>query len=369
MIFSTPFPPEEGIGNYVTGLAKELVKGGHEVVGVTRGSPFQISEGNFEGLRVIEAPFIKVYPIHIQIHSLSIQKIVRKLENSVDIFHVHSPLCPVPKSSRPIVSTFHTMMMNEIRHLDSWGLREIEARAQTILFARKLEQRLLDASRIVSVVSEEVKQSLSSYQVDLSKVRVVHNGVDCSRFTPGGADRIPGLLLFVGRIDLRKGVFDLLEAFSRIESKELTLQIVGKGPLFGMVERRIREMKLGDRVLLRGHIPMDDLIELYQTAELFILPSRYEGLPTVLLEAMACGAACVSADVGGVSELIRDGVDGALVPRASPDALAECIWQLHENPGKREELGSNARLRVVSSFSWPITASKHLTMYDMATSD
>jgi len=367
MIFSAPFPPEEGIGNYVNGLSKELLLRGHEIVGITRGGLFKFDEIAQGDLRIIRAPFLPAYPIHVQIHSLAVQKIVKRLEPTVELFHVHSPLSPVPDTKRPIVATFHTMMMQEIKHLDIGGYRNLLARSQTMTFSRRLEKQLLRRSSEVAVVSNEVRESLREYEItDFQNVSVVFNGVDCEKFSQSKLERVPGRLLYTGRLDARKGIFDLIEAIRYIEQNDLELLIVGKGPLLQPIIKRIESWDLKNKIRILGHLSINALIDLYQNTELFILPSRYEGLPTVLLEAMSCGTPCIATSVGGVPDLIENDVDGVLVPPGNPAALGSAIENLHANPKKREALGRKAREKIVGGFSWSSIASRYESIYRKA---
>jgi len=362
-IFSTAYPPEEGIGNYVQGLAKQLLLRGHELVGITRGPTIGREETCSEGFRVIKAPFVAAYPFHVQLHSLAVRRAIATLGGPIDLFHIHSPLPPVPPRGIPVVSTFHTMMLEELRHLDTGGLRPLLARAQTLSSSRRIEMNLIRRSTCVTAVSEEVRGSLAEYNVNPRNVEVVYNGVDTKVFCPSSDDRIEGRILFVGRLDLRKGLYDLLEALKLAEIRDLELLIVGKGPLEVSLSRHIQALSLSGQVRLVGHVPRPVLVRLYQTSEMFVLPSRYEGLPTVLLEAMSCGAPCISAAVGGVPEIVTNQVDGVMVPPASPTSLASAIRMLHEDPGLRADLGNEARRKIVSRFDWSQIASKFERIY------
>lgn len=363
LIFSAKFPPEEGIGNYVNGLASHLQLRGHEVVGITRGSAFGTDVIHADGFQILKVPFIPAYPFHVQLHSLAVKKAIASLSGGVDVFHVHSPLSPVPPETAPIVSTFHTMTLQDLRYIESGGLRALLNTAEALTVSSRIETKLIQRSTRMTAVSAEVRDSLARYGVQPQGVEVVYNGVDSEVFSPGSGSSSPGQILYVGRFDLRKGLFDLLSAVKFLHFAGMRLVMVGKGPLESVLKARIRALGLEDRVELRGYVPRKDLVHLYQASEVFVLPSRYEGLPTVLLEAMACGTACVSTTVGGVPELVKQSVNGILVPPADPEALAAAIQGLHEDSRTRSEIGREARRRIVSRFSWQSIAANFERIY------
>jgi len=155
----------------------------------------------------------------------------------------------------------------------------------------------------------------------------------------------------VGRLSREKGFDLLIQAFARIAPwfPDWSLQILGEGPQRGELEDLADSLGVRDNVQLAGWVerPEPALLE----AGVFVLPSRYEGFPNALLEAMACGLPCVaSACESGPAEIIRDGVDGLLVPPENVDAMAEALKQLLSDDAKRARLGQRA-VEVTSRFS------------------
>ena len=369
MIFSTPYPPEEGIGAYVRGLSTELMHRGHEVTCITRGNSLDPSIINVGNMPVVKTPFIPAYPFHVHLQSLALTRTVRNIEHSIDILHIHSPLSPIRRTVCPVISTFHTMMLQEVRHLDVTGLRSTLAKLQTQFVSTRLEKSLINASARITAVSNEVRESMKDYGADIERITVVHNGVDINRYSISNRDRVKGNLVFVGRLDLRKGIFDLIKAATYVDDPDMRLKIVGKGPLEPLVRKRIKALNLQKNVELLGHVSEDRLIELYQTSEAFILPSLYEGLPTVLLEAMACGAPCISTSVGGVPEVLHDHVDGLLIPPGNPMAMADAIRKIQNDRSLQKKLGQNARKLITSEFSWTRMADRFISLYEMMLCD
>lgn len=166
------------------------------------------------------------------------------------------------------------------------------------------------------------------------------------------ASEVPGRLLFLGRADRRKGVFDLLSALrlARQQQPRLHLRIGGDGDL-DAVRTAIEREGLQQAVTLLGWVRGADKERELAEAEVFVLPSHDEGLPMALLECMARGKAIVSTPVGGIPQALRDGQDGLLVPPGQPEALAQALRSLHGDALIRRRLGDSARERVREHFA------------------
>jgi glycosyltransferase involved in cell wall biosynthesis len=160
-----------------------------------------------------------------------------------------------------------------------------------------------------------------------ARVRVVDNVVDTDAFHPAPerhADRPAERLLTVGTLTEKKGHSFLLEAMARLRGeRELTLDIVGDGELRGALADRARRLGLADAVRFHGEQPKDEVAELMRAADLFVLPSLFENLPCVLIEAMASGLPAVATTVGDVPELVQDA--RALAPPRDVEGLARAI--------------------------------------------
>lgn len=152
------------------------------------------------------------------------------------------------------------------------------------------------------------------------------------------------VLIAVGRLAVEKGHDILIRAFARVagDRPDWLLLILGEGPERNQLVTLSRELGVADRVLLPGFSGTPPV--LLQRAQLFVLPSRYEGFPNALLEAMACGLPCVSSDCpNGPAELIDHLKSGLLVPPENVEALAAALAQLMDDPSLRQRLGRAAR--------------------------
>ena len=216
----------------------------------------------------------------------------------------------------------------------------------------------LRAARFAVTVSDYNREHLSRLAGGGRLVRI-YNGLDLERFAPNGAaPEEPPLVLAVGRLIEKKGFADLVEACARLrdEGRRFRCRIVGKGELRGALRRRIAELGLEDVVELAGPLPREALLELYPRASVLVAPSvvgadgNRDGLPTVLIEAMALGVPVVSTDVTGIPELVEDGRTGLLVAQHDPAALAAAIGRLLADSAGAAALAAAGRERVQRRF-------------------
>jgi GalNAc-alpha-(1->4)-GalNAc-alpha-(1->3)-diNAcBac-PP-undecaprenol alpha-1,4-N-acetyl-D-galactosaminyltransferase len=178
-------------------------------------------------------------------------------------------------------------------------------------------------------------------ELRLRRVHVIPNPVSSIRRERRSAQR--STVIAVGRLTAEKGHADLVAAFSRIAdgNPSWDLVIVGEGPLRMTLGTQIERAGLAHRVALPGSV--DDVADRLAAADLFVLPSSFEGFPNALLEAMSAGLACISYDcASGPRELLRGGADGVLVPVGDVTQLAEAMDALMRDPSRRARLGEAA---------------------------
>jgi glycosyltransferase involved in cell wall biosynthesis len=186
------------------------------------------------------------------------------------------------------------------------------------------------------------------------KIHVTPLGVDAELFKP--RPRIGGIRPFevicVGRLVPAKGQQVLLAAIAKLTSqgREVRLRLVGEGPDRRSLHQAARQYGIERRVVFEGAVDQDRIQDLYGTADIFALASFAEGIPVVLMEAMSMELPCVSTWVNGIPELIRDSIEGLLVPPADVDALASAIARLMDDENLRGRLGAAGRRRVIDKF-------------------
>ena len=193
------------------------------------------------------------------------------------------------------------------------------------------------------------------------KVRLIHHGVDLCGFQPVArtldAAESP-LILSVGRLVEKKGFGTLLQACAQLKQAgyRFRCQIFGDGPLREALNSQITALDIADMVELAGECSQDQLIPLYQRADIFVLAPLVtddgdrDGVPNVLVEAMACAVPVVSTAVAGIPELISHAVNGLLAPGNDVATLTTLIAQLLDDPAQRLALGAAGRSTVIEHF-------------------
>jgi glycosyltransferase involved in cell wall biosynthesis len=215
----------------------------------------------------------------------------------------------------------------------------------------------LRGARAVIAVSDALAGKARALGVDAERVHLLYNGVDGARFQPGdraAARRtleLPGddpLLLYVGNLKPAKGCVDLLEAFPAVlrHHPRARLAFVGSGAADTTLARRAQQLGIAERVLLAGARPHGQLALWMQAADLLSLPSHNEGVPNVVLEAMACGLPVVATRVGGIPEVLP-GQAGILVPPHEREALGSALSDALQRSWSREAI-----LEHASRFRW-----------------
>ena len=202
---------------------------------------------------------------------------------------------------------------------------------------------------MVAVSAEERWNGLAVLGPRAARIRVIPNGVDMERFRPDGplAERAAGpLVVSVGRLCHARGPDLAVAALAKMRTPAARLRLVGDGEDRAALEMQVRALGLTGRVELTGF--RQDPAPDFRGADVVIVPSRYDGMALVLLEAMACGAAVVATQVPGSSALAGAGV---LVPPEDPAALARAVDALLADPDRRRQLGRAARQRAVERYS------------------
>jgi glycosyltransferase involved in cell wall biosynthesis len=214
----------------------------------------------------------------------------------------------------------------------------------------------------VSAVSQELARKVVAL-VPSARVRVIHNGVDTALFSPGPRDAAlaeslglgsAATLAFFGEARLKKGLPVLLKAYALVSSqvRDVTLLLVGgvRKDDAALLEVFARQHPSA-RVVTVAHLPQAELPRYYRLATVVVQPSLRDGLPNALLEAMSSGRPVVASGVGGIPDVVRDGVDGVLVAPRDADTLASAILGVLADPAAASALGGRARARVVEAFS------------------
>ena len=221
-----------------------------------------------------------------------------------------------------------------------------------------LHRKLTEAAAVVTVSDFNLAYLRDTYGPAAAGVRRVYNGLDLDRFPYRDPRARPPRVVAVGRLVEKKGFDVLVEAAALLAGRgtSFAVDIIGGGELEEALARQVQERRLADRVRLLGPRPQAEMIRLVADAAAFAAPcvvgrdGNRDGLPTTLLEAMALGTPCVSTDVTGIPEVLRDGETGLVVPQGDPQALAAALARLLGSPELRVSLAQRARRRIEQDF-------------------
>jgi colanic acid/amylovoran biosynthesis glycosyltransferase len=224
--------------------------------------------------------------------------------------------------------------------------------------AAELRRKLADADSVVTVSRYNLRHLQETFGVDAARVRLVYNGLDLDEFGYREPLDRPPVIAAVGRLVEKKGFSDLLRAVAllREQGREVRLDLVGTGLLDQVLADQVRGLGLEDAVTMHGALPQSEVRRIVQGAAVFAAPcvvaedGNRDGLPTVVLEAMALGTPCVATPVTGIPEVVADGVTGLLVPERDPHALADALARVLDSPALSVALAMAARTRVEADF-------------------
>jgi phosphatidylinositol alpha-mannosyltransferase len=277
---------------------------------------------------------------------------------SFDIIHLHEPLAP----TLPLIVLLHSKSINigTFHSARTTGFAYLSARPVLGHFHGKLDARIAVSPAAVELIQQHFPAHYD----------VVPNGIDIEQFGPHVEpihryrDGRPNIL-FVGRFnESRKGFKYLLRAMAlvRQEFPDCRLLVVGPGDP-RRYEREIDRLEL-DNVVFVGPVSKQGLASYYATCDIFCAPSTgRESFGIVLLEAMASKKAVVATNIRGYSAVVRHGVDGLLVERKNPEALALALVHLLADDSLRSRFGESGRHRA-EEFSWPVVAQRILDIYE-----
>lgn len=268
-----------------------------------------------------------------------------------DVVHVHEPVVPMVSLAAatariaPTVGTYH-----------AWSDSDRLYRA-----ARPLARRVATGlARRIAVSDAAAEYHAGALGLEVRDFRVIPNGVEVDRFAAGrpwDSMRSTPSMLFVGRLEPRKGLADLVSAFVRVKEHhpDVRLFVVGEGP-----EREAAQaglpVRLRSDVVFLGRVEHDELPRLYRSTDIYVSPALGgESFGIVLAEAMAAGTTVVASDIPGYRSVVTDGVNGVLVPPGDPVILAMQLSALLDSPSRRSALARQGR-QDVARLDWSVVA-------------
>ena len=228
--------------------------------------------------------------------------------------------------------------------------------------------------RYLAVSTQVARQLLDEFHIPTHKVEIVRNGINVPLYAQPRNERLRAdltgdvhrpMVLTVARLERQKGLPYLLDAVPHVP--DAIFVIAGDGPDRDALEAQAAANGVLDRVRFVGR--RDDVPALLASADLFVLPSLYEGLPLSIMEAMAAGTPVVATDIGGNNELVTSGKTGLLVPPANPVALAEAVRALLAEPARAQIFATAAQVQARRDLSFDLAARRVSSVYDELLAD
>jgi glycosyltransferase involved in cell wall biosynthesis len=282
------------------------------------------------------------------------------MQSDYDIIHAHSHLffttnvCAMVRrlKSTPLIITNHGLFSQTA---PIW--------MQQLFIPTIAKWTFKSADKIICYTVQE-KDELIRLGIEKEKIAVIHNGINTDIFFPKSDKDTHNKILWIGRYIPGKGVQYLIDAFAILVQRhpDAHLIMIGDGPQKELVHQKIRELGLSTHITQKSFIPNEDLPALYQSSDVFVLPSLSEGVPRTILESMACGIPVVCTDLPQLVNLVEGA--GLLVPPCDPEAIASAIIKIIENPDYASELGKTGTERIDKYYSWNDTVEKTLSLYD-----
>ncbi len=371
----------DSYGPFVFEEAKFLARKGVEVHVITQHNQGAAYEEIIEGVYVHRFKWLEPKEFKALIYFTGIVDNIRLLtylislffnlimitrRYDLELFHAHHTIPTglvaiiVGKILRlPVVITAH--LMDITTHGTDVGPLENIVDFESNFIFKHLIMFSLNSSRKIIAVSQDLANKIE--QMGITKnITVLRNAVDISRFKPSKniimrhnhkIDDNDILILFIGHLETFKGIFELLDAFHEINlrHKNVKLMIIGEGHEEQKVRNTVSNYNLKDFVILKGKISPETIQNYYQMADVFTLPSYTEGLPLVVIEAMACGLPVVVSTAGGIPELIDEGKNGFLVSPKDKDELTKKLEFLVIDKDLREKFSIKALETVDDEFN------------------
>jgi glycosyltransferase involved in cell wall biosynthesis len=285
--------------------------------------------------------------------------------HGLDLFHLHGGpggVFLVLRPSVPVLYTIHHTWAQQRALLPGGGWRRmmehVEGRSCRL------------ASRITADSQSTKEWLLRTHGIEPEKIEVVPCGVDVDALGCRDQARLPNSLLFVGRLEERKGVPFLLDSIALVvrQVPEVHLYVIGQGSLRRALDRQVAALDIGKNVTFLGPVSDDELAAWYNRVCVAVVPSVFEGFGLTAVEALACGTPVIATRTDGLKEVVADGEDGLLVTYGRAEEMAAAIVDLLSNVETRERLAANARARAADLLSWGSVAGRFAELYEVVPS-
>ena len=373
-LLTREYPPEVygGAGVHVTYLARELAPlvdltvhcQGADRPDAVAHRPWDLLADANQALQVIST-------------DLSMAAAVGAGMNSAQLLHSHTWYANLAGHLGAMLYDIpHVMTMHSLEALRPWKAEQLGGGYTVSSWCERVAAA--SAAAVVAVSDGMRADIMAAYpEIPAERIRVIRNGIDTTEYRPDpntdvleryGIDLARPYVIFVGRITRQKGVPVLLRAASGLIPEAQLVLLAGAADTQEQLAE-VTELVDGLRATRSGvfwipeMLPKHDVIQLLTHATVFAIPSIYEPLGIVNLEAMACGTAVVGSRTGGIPEVVADGETGLLVPAGEPEPLAAALNTLLSDPDRAAAMGQAGRKRAVAEFGWPAIAAQTADLY------
>lgn len=280
----------------------------------------------------------------------------------IDLIHAHAPL-PCGHAAMLLHAELGIPYLITVHGLDAFSTVQVKGRAGE--WCRRISQRLYRKARRVICISEKVRDQVLEGTGGNCRTTVIYNAVNAEVFSPGASHLGSPIVLSVGNLIPIKGHDLLLRAAASIapEFSTLSYEIIGDGPEHARLQALVDHLKLSRRVRFLGRQSRAQVAEAMRRCTLFVLPSCYEALGCVYLEAMACGKPAIACRGQGIAEVTRDGWNGVLVSSDSEKELAVAMARLLRDEKARQQMGLAARTTILQAFTHAHQAANLARLY------
>lgn len=357
-----------GLEKKVFNLARSLCACGYCITVITSrfSRAWPQEELNACGMRIIRLPSPRIKIVGACIYLAALSLYLWRHRSTFAIIHSFQ----VGYSSSCAVMAGHLLERKTVLTLSSSGPGGDVCRHRRTWWGRFFLHCCFRASCIITL-HDKMRNEITAYY-PVKNIQVIPNGVDMAVYRPCpgrqalrlqlGIAPDDRLILYAGRFSPEKGLDFLLKGFSTLQPcQAVKLWLFGEGPERSKLASLIKELDLQAMVQLRD--TTDTISDMLQAADLFIMPSQFEGMSNALLEAMACGVPVIATDVPGNRELIEHGTTGLLVPFGDTAGLGRAINNLLENPGLAGRLSENARKLIADRYSCADAVKRHSNVY------
>lgn len=337
------FPSLGGSGIVATEIAVELARRGHQLDVISSDTPWRFGEGRFGenrfGSQAGDVLFHRVptHPAPADTYTVALAATIAQLAPRLDILHVHYAV--------PHAAAAQLALSATAGKKPKW-VTTLHGTDVTRALQPVLRHSLIQSDALTTPSRFLAESAVAAFALDVAPT-VIHNFVDPARFAPGKASVNEPVVLHASNFRAVKRVSDIVSAFARVRDRmPCQLWLVGEGDERTKIEEQARP--LGSAVRFLG--PRHDMASLLQSARVYMQASEQEAFGLAALEAQSAGVPVVSTRVGGVPEVVADGVSGTLVPLGDVAAMAEALHALLSDSALHQRMSEAARARVLAKF-------------------